>query len=109
MKKLLLLNNLLLILSIGKCANDRVAKNAETQPVQDSLSAIADTTLTDSLTYAAQLDSLALDTMKTPPISKEDKYNARPNKPKEAPKHNAPDQAKIDSLKEPKKKGKGGG
>lgn len=105
MKKLLLLNNLLLILSIGKCANDHVAKNTETQPVQDSLSAVADTTLTDSMTYAAHMDSLALDTMK-PPISKEDKYKARPNKPKEAPKHNAPDQAKVDSLKAAKGKNK---
>jgi hypothetical protein len=105
MKKLLLLNNLLLILSIGKCANDHVAKNAETQPVLDSLSAIADTTLADSMTYAAHMDSLPVDTMK-PPVSKEDKYKARPHTPKEAPKHNAPDQAKIDSIKEAKPKNK---
>lgn len=108
MKKLLLLNNLLLILSIGKCASDRVAKNADTQPVQDSLSAVTTGIVVDSLGDTIGVVHLPMDTLKGE-MSKEDKYKARPNNPKEAPKHNAPDQVKIDSIKEAKKKAKGGG
>ena len=104
MRKLLLLNNILILLSIGKCASDRVA-NKETQPVQDTLSAIVDSSAIDSMGAWMAGDSIVpgADTIA---LSKADKYNSRPVIRKEAPKHNAPEQARIDSIKQAKGKGK---
>jgi hypothetical protein len=105
MRKLLLLNNLLLILSLGKCGSDAAVKTNEGMTPTDSLTMIADSLRIDSANAGMGIDSAGQSAV-SDTLSKNSKYTEHKSNPKEAPKHNAPDQAKIDSIKAEKGKRK---
>ena len=105
MKKLLLLNNLLLILSFGKCGGDSSTQTDGVTNAPDTLSMIVDSNSIDT-TYTGMITDSVGQSTAGDTISKDSKYNTHTHNPKEAPKHNAPDQAKIDSIKAAKAKKK---
>ena len=75
--------------------------------MQDTLTEVNEGIVLDSFgNVIGVVVDTATQTVIVNPGSKEEKYNSRPHNPKEAPKHNAPDQAKIDSIKQAKAKGK---
>ena len=101
MKLLLFLTSLASLSIFGKSCNQGNT-NSNVQNVPDTLSAALDTFTTSLDTNIVVLDSFGnvVDT-----ITKDTKYETSTGK-HEAPKHDSPNQEKIDSIKAAKKKKK---
>jgi hypothetical protein len=98
MKNWLFSINILLFFSfILTCTGKKNKPGGENSPTPlDSMNTAMDSIKADSILH------------KTDSLTKEEKYNNHPGGGNEAPKHDAPDQAKIDSIKEAKAKKKKG-
>ena len=107
MKLLLLLTSLASLSIFGKtCNQGNTDSNVQYAP--DTLSAALDTFSTSIDTNMTMMDSLSPTSIggTVDTVSKETKYGTSTGK-HEAPKHDSPNQAKVDSIKEAKKKKKG--
>jgi len=100
MKKLLCSINVLIFLSSFLTCNG-MRKNKAADDAADVETNLQDTSMT-------KMDSIIADSIihLTDSLTKEEKYNQHEGGGNEAPKHDAPNQAKIDSIKDAKAKKK---
>ncbi len=105
MKKLLFLINLLLsIFFLFSCINNKPNQRTDSKAVINTntieySSFPLESTKNNILDSSSKSSVIKIDT-----TTKDYKYRNHNNKPFEAPKHNAPDQDKIDSIKKSKEK-----
>lgn len=101
-----LTNGLLTISTIIACPGNRTSTVTEETKGKDSISVMIDSMTPDTSRVPGKVDTMyeaggAIDT-----LSKDDKYKPGDRPKKEAPKHGVPDQDKLDTIKNAKKKKK---
>jgi hypothetical protein len=104
MKLLLLLISITLLSTSASTCNKSASAETTTNAV-DSLSAIPDTMHTDTTVTSGDPQSPSSNTTPVDSLSKEVKSQSSGTK-HEAPKHDSPNQEKVDSIKASKKKKK---
>ena len=107
MKLLLLLTNLVLLSILPSTCNHKQQQSDDTVKV-DSSSIVPPPTLSDSMTTLVDTTKAKYSGDDLDTISRVDKYSNGSGQKHEAPKHNSPEQMKIDSIKDAKAKKKKG-
>lgn len=106
MKLLLFLTNLLVLSILPSTCNNAKDHTAEESMQKDTIGLDSNLATIDTLHALGDTPSAtSADTTKTG-MSKDDKYNSGSQEKHEAPKHNSPNQEKVDSIKASKKKTK---
>lgn len=106
MKLLLLLTNIVLVSFLPSTCH-RQQKQADDTVKIDSTSAIHPSTVSDSMSTQEEETKATYTGDDLDSISRDDKYSGGTGQKHEAPKHDSPEQMKIDSIKAAKAKKKG--
>ena len=107
MKLLLFLTNLVLLSILPSTCNHKQQQADDTVKV-DSSSIEPPPALSDSMTTLVDTTKAKYTGNDLDSLSKDEKYSNGSGQKHEAPKHNSPDQMKIDSIKDAKAKKKKG-
>ena len=106
MKALLFLTNVVLLSFLPSTCHHQQKQADDTVKV-DSTSIRHPPTVSDTMHTMVDETKMKYTGNDLDSISKDDKYSSGTGQKHEAPKHNSPEQMKIDSIKEVKKKKKG--
>ena len=107
MKLLLFLTNLALLSILPSTCNHKQQPSDDTVKV-DSTSMVPPPALSDSMTAIVDSTKVKYSGNDLDSLSRDDKYSNGSGQKHEAPKHNSPEQTKIDSIKDAKAKKKKG-